>query len=174
MRRCGQGNAHKQQQSNKKAAAGGGFQLFRVVPRFNDTPEIREYYEFMEYYPFVRAVPAAFYFLRRRAALPACRKRWAKRRMKSGPQTIRREVVSLMNWITKAYNAHGGDKMRTTPADVMLLLLRLYKLDELKTYSPAQFAAAIDAVWDNVLALERRNRSSSAPSRPPRPKRTAC
>ena len=23
----------------------------RVVPRFNDTPEIREYYEFMEYYP---------------------------------------------------------------------------------------------------------------------------
>ena len=36
-----------------------------------------------------------------------------------------------MNWITKAYNAHGGDKMRTTPADVMLLLLRLYKLDEL-------------------------------------------
>lgn len=65
------------------------------------------------------------------------------------------EVVSLMNWITKAYNAHGGDKMRTTPADVMLLLLRLYKLDELKTYSPAQFAAAIDAVWDNVLALER-------------------
>ena len=45
--------------------------------------------------------------------------------------------------------------MPTTPADVMLLLLRLYKLDELKTYSPAQFAAAIDAVWDNVLALER-------------------
>ena len=30
--------------------------------------------------------------LRRRAALPACRKRWAKRRMKSGPQTIRRKL----------------------------------------------------------------------------------
>ena len=78
------------------------------------------------------------------------------------------EVVSLMNWITKAYNAHGGDKMRTTPADVMLLLLRLYKLDELKTYSPAQFAAAIDAVWDNVLALERPEpvKLSTQPSAP--------
>ena len=78
------------------------------------------------------------------------------------------EVVSLMNWITKAYNAHGGDKMRTTPADVMLLLLRLYKLDELKTYSPAQFAAAIDAVWDDVLALERPEpvKLSTQPSAP--------
>ena len=106
--------------------------------------------------------------------MPACRKRWAKRRMKSGPQTIKAEVVSLMNWITKAYNAHGGDKMRTTPADVMLLLLRLYKLDELKTYSPAQFAAAIDAVWDDVLALERPEpvKLSTQPSAPA--KRTAC
>ena len=50
----------------------------------------------------------------------------------------------------------------------MLLLLRLYKLDELKTYSPAQFAAAIDAVWDDVLALERPEpvKLSTQPSAP--------
>ena len=83
------------------------------------------------------------------------------------------EVVSLMNWITKAYNAHGGDKCAPPRRMLCLLLLRLYKLDELKTYSPAQFAA-IDAVWDNVLALERPEpvKLSTQPSAPA--KRTAC
>ena len=61
----------------------------RVVPQFNDTPEIREYYEFMEYYPLCGLYRLHF---TQEAALPACRKRWAKRRMKSGPQTIRRKL----------------------------------------------------------------------------------
>ena len=124
----------------------------RVVPRFNDTPEIREYYEFMEYYPLCGLYRLHF---TQEGSFARLQKALGKAPDEKWTADDKAEVVSLMNWITKAYNAHGGDKMRTTPADVMLLLLRLYKLDELKTYSPAQFAAAIDAVWDNVLALER-------------------
>mgnify|MGYP002744447574 CR=1 FL=1 len=137
----------------------------RVVPRFNDTPEIREYYEFMEYYPLCGLYRLHFTQEGRFARL---QKALGKAPDEKWTADDKAEVVSLMNWITKAYNAHGGDKMRTTPADVMLLLLRLYKLDELKTYSPAQFAAAIDAVWDNVLALERPEpvKLSTQPSAP--------
>ena len=124
----------------------------RVVPQFNDTPEIREYYEFMDYYPLCGLYRLHF---TQEGSFARLQKALGKAPDEKWTADDKAEVVSLMNWITKAYNAHGGDKMRTTPADVMLLLLRLYKLDELKTYSPAQFAAAIDAVWDNVLALER-------------------
>ena len=137
----------------------------RVVPRFNDTPEIREYYEFMEYYPLCGLYRLHF---TQEGSFARLQKALGKAPDEKWTADDKAEVVSLMNWITKAYNAHGGDKMRTTPADVMLLLLRLYKLDELKTYSPAQFAAAIDAVWDNVLALERPEpvKLSTQPGRP--------
>lgn len=141
------------------------------MPQFNDTPEIREYYEFMEYYPLCGLYRLHF---TQEGSFARLQKALGKAPDEKWTADDKAEVVSLMNWITKAYNAHGGDKMRTTPADVMLLLLRLYKLDELKTYSPAQFAAAIDAVWDDVLALERPEpvKLSTQPSAPP--KRTAC
>ena len=137
----------------------------RVVPQFNDTPEIREYYEFMEYYPLCGLYRLHF---TQEGSFARLQKALGKAPDEKWTADDKAEVVSLMNWITKAYNAHGGDKMRTTPADVMLLLLRLYKLDELKTYSPAQFAAAIDAVWDDVLALERPEpvKLSTQPSAP--------
>ena len=64
-------------------------------------------------------------------------------------------MVSLLNWVKKAYYAHGGEHMHTTAADVLLLLLRLYKLENLKAYTPGDLARAIDAIWDDVLALER-------------------
>ena len=137
----------------------------RVVPQFNDTPEIREYYEFMDYYPLCGLYRLHF---TQEGSFARLQKALGKAPDEKWTADDKAEVVSLMNWITKAYNAHGGDKMRTTPADVMLLLLRLYKLDELKTYSPAQFAAAIDAVWDDVLALERPEpvKLSTQPSAP--------
>ncbi|MEE0800884.1 MAG: BMP family ABC transporter substrate-binding protein [Gemmiger sp.] len=124
----------------------------RMVPQYTDTPQIRLYYEFMEFYPLCRLYSLKFTqegsFARLQKALGmAPGEKW--------DDDVRADVLSLLNWVKKAYYAHGGDRMHTTPADVLLLLLRVYKRDELKNYSPAELAKAIDAVWDDVLAIER-------------------
>lgn len=139
--------------------------VIRIVPQYSDTPQIRLYYEFMEYYPLCGLYRLNFTqegsFARLQKALgKAPEEKWSA--------DDRSEVISLINWVSKAYSAHGGSRMRTTAADVMLLLLRVYKLEELKTYTPAQFAAAVDAVWDDVLALERHEpvKLSTEPAEP--------
>ena len=66
----------------------------------------------------------------------------------------RAAILSLYNWVEKAYTALGGDKLRATVGDVLLLLLRLYSMEELTKASPNELQQKIDALWDDVLALQ--------------------
>ena len=59
----------------------------------------------------------------------------------------RADIVSLYNWIKKSYHARGGENMRTTVGDVLLLLIRVYTLADLKKRSPAELTKALDAIW---------------------------
>src|SRR5699024_196452 len=66
----------------------------------------------------------------------------------------RADILSLYNWVGKAFAAHGGDRLRCTTGDVLLLLLRLYSRKELADSSPDQLRQKLDALWDDVLALQ--------------------
>ena len=106
----------------------------RVVPKYNDTPEVRMYYEFMHYYPLIQTYLLSF-------TKPGSYGRLQKA-MGKGPEEPwtdddRAAILSLYNWVEKAYNALGGEKLRATVGDVLLLLLRLYSMDELSQASPA-------------------------------------
>ena len=66
----------------------------------------------------------------------------------------RAAIMSLYNWVEKAYTALGGDRLRATVGDVLLLLLRLYSMEELAKASPNELQQKVDALWDDVLALQ--------------------
>lgn len=66
----------------------------------------------------------------------------------------RSAIMSLYNWVEKAYTALGGDRLRATVGDVLLLLLRLYSMEELAKASPNELQQKVDALWDDVLALQ--------------------
>ena len=57
--------------------------------------------------------------------MPACKKFWARRRNEKWTDEDRTEVVSLYNWVKKAFLAHGGARLQCTVGDVLLLLLRV-------------------------------------------------
>lgn len=123
----------------------------RVVPRYNETPEVRLYYEFMHYYPLIKTYTLRFTKLGSFARL--------QKLMGKGPEEAwsnedRADVLSLYNWIGKAFQAHGGDQLRCTTGDVMLLLLRLYSRQQLADSTPAELSQKLDALWDDVLALQ--------------------
>ena len=87
--------------------------------------------------------------------MPACKKFWARRRRKGGRDEDRTEVVSLYNWVKKAFLAHGGAQLQCTVGDVLLLLLRVYTKEELANLSPSELSEKLDALWDDVLALQK-------------------
>ena len=123
----------------------------RVVPKYNDTPEVRLYYEFMHYYPLIQTYLLTF-------TKPGSYGRLQKA-MGKGPEEKwtaedRAAILSLYNWVEKAYTALGGDKLRATVGDVLLLLLRLYSMEELTKASPNELQQKVDALWDDVLALQ--------------------
>ena len=140
----------------------------RVVPKYNDTPEVRLYYEFMHYYPLIQTYLLTF-------TKPGSYGRLQKA-MGKGPEEKwtaedRAAILSLYNWVEKAYTALGGDKLRATVGDVLLLLLRLYSMEELTKASPNELQQKIDALWDDVLALAGATTPSpSAKSRPSLPR----
>ena len=123
----------------------------RVVPRYSDTPEVRLYYEFMHYYPLIKTYTLHFTKLGSFARL--------QKLMGKGPEEPwndddRADLLSLYNWVGKAFKAHGGDHLRCTTGDVLLLLLRLYSRKELAESSPSELGKKLDALWDDVLALQ--------------------
>ncbi len=80
----------------------------------------------------------------------------------------RTEVVSLYNWVEKAFLAHGGARLQCTVGDVLLLLLRVYTKEELANLSPSELSEKLDALWDDVLALQKADpvRVSDKPAEP--------
>lgn len=137
----------------------------RIVPVWADNPVIRQYYEFMEFYPLTGLYTLEFSRLGSFAKLQTL---LGKRQGEIWSDDDRADVLSLHNWVKKAYLAHGGDRMHTTTDDVLLLLMKLYPMEELKKATPAELGKRLEGIWDDVLALENPEplKVSSAPAQP--------
>lgn len=139
--------------------------VIRIVPSWSDQPVVRLYYEFMEFYPLIGLYRLEF---SRPGSYARLQTLLGKRPGEKWSDEDRADVLSLHNWVQKAYLAHGGDRLHTTPDDVLLLLMKLYPLEELKKATPAELAKRLDGIWDDVLALENPEpvKVSSAPAQP--------
>ncbi len=134
----------------------------RVVPRWADTPEVRQYYEFLEAWPCIKA-----YFLTFSQAGGYARfqKAIGKAPGEEWTDEDRAEVRSLLGQVERACR----DKLqRATAGDALLLLLRRYPYKDLTQYTPAQMEKAVQAVWDDILTLETPDpvKVSTAPAAP--------
>ena len=143
----------------------------RIVPRWVDVPVVRQYYEFMEAFPLTGLYTLQF---TRPGSYAKLQTLLGKAPGEKWNDDDRADVLSLHNWVEKAYQAHGGAHMKTTADDVLLLLMKLYPLEELKQDTPAGLAKRLDSVWDDVLAMENPApiTVSSAPAAPAAQKTT--
>ena len=147
------------QEGNKRVSVLKYFQadsitanVTRVMPNYSDSPEVRLYYEFVEYYPLCGMYTLTF---TQEGSFARLQKALGKAPGEKWTEDDRAEILSLYNWVKKAYFARGGASMRPTPGDVLLLLVRFYTLADLKKRSPAELTKALDAIWDDVLAIEK-------------------
>ena len=140
-------------------------------PRYNETPEVRLYYEFMRYYPLIKTYALRF---TKPGSFARLQKLMGKGPEEAWSNDDRADILSLYNWVGKAFQAHGGDQLRCTTGDVLLLLLRLYARKELADSTPAELSQKLDALWDDVLALQNEDpvTVSDKPAEPAKPKET--
>ena len=124
----------------------------RVVPQYSDDPAVQMYYEFMHFYPIMQNYLLTF---TKPGSYARLQKILGKEPDEKWTDEDRTEVVSLYNWVKKAFLAHGGAQLQCTVGDVLLLLLRVYTKEELANLSPSELSEKLDALWDDVLALQK-------------------
>ncbi|MGN0976132.1 MAG: BMP family ABC transporter substrate-binding protein, partial [Gemmiger sp.] len=125
-------------------------QITRIVPTYSDDPAIRAYYEFMDYYRLTGIYQLSF---TQEGSFEKFQALLGKQPKDPWTEDERAAVLSLCNWVKKAFHARGGADLPVTVGDVLLILLKVYPLEELQKQSPAQLAQSLDSVWDDVLSL---------------------
>ena len=105
--------------------------------------------------------------------MPACKKILGKAPDEKWTGEDRTEVLSLYNWVKKAFLAHGGARLQCTVGDVLLLLLRVYTKEELANLSPSELSESSTPCGTMCWPCRNRTPCRSATSPPPR-NRPAC
>ncbi|MBQ6734397.1 MAG: BMP family ABC transporter substrate-binding protein [Lachnospiraceae bacterium] len=66
----------------------------------------------------------------------------------------RRALHGAFDWFRKVYEALGGKKLSCTAGDALLLYLRVYGYDALRSASMQEIKTALSKIWDEVKLLE--------------------
>lgn len=142
----------------------------RVVPQYSDDPAVQMYYEFMHFYPITQNYLLTF---TKPGSYARLQKILGKGPDEKWSGDDRAEVLSLYNWVEKAFLAHGGAKLRCTVGDVLLLLLRVYTKEELAKLSPNELSEKLDACGTMCWPCKKLTPCVSATS-PPSRSRLGC
>ncbi len=134
----------------------------RVLPRWNDSQEVRLYYEFLEAWPSCKTYYLTF---SQTGSYARFQKAIGKRPDEAWTDEDRKEVHFLLQQVEKAC---AGKLLRATAGDVLLLLLRRYPYKDMVDCTPAKMEDSIQAVWDDILAMESPDpvKVSTAPATP--------
>ncbi len=119
----------------------------RIVPAWSDEPEILAYYDFMRAYRLAGLYEVQFSregsFAKLQAAL-------GHEPEQVWTEDERRSFLTGYLRFKKAFEKLGGDRLALTVADAMLVYLKVYPFDSLKSGSDAELARALGAVWPDV------------------------
>lgn len=119
----------------------------RIVPAWSEDPEILAYYDFMYAYQFTGLYQVSF-------SRPGC---FAKLQSALGrePEQVwteaeRRSFLSAYLDFAQAFRKQGGERLGITVADAMLVWLKVYSFDDLKSMTAAELGKSLTAVWADI------------------------
>ena len=124
--------------------------VIRIIPRWSEDPAVQVYYEFMASYQMSGLYQVSFTrpgsFGKLQAALGYEPDHvWDKDEQK--------RFLSGLTYFKAAYKKLGGNELPITPADAMLVWLRVYPFDALKTSSSQELLKSLSALWADIKVL---------------------
>ena len=124
--------------------------VIRIMPNYIPTVEIQCYYEFVQSYPLTKLYQLIFTqlgsFQKLQAALGYEMDHvWT--------DAERRHFTSSFFRFEGAFKKLGGEKLSVTPADALLVWLRIYSFEDLHQMSTPELLKSLQAVWTDLKAL---------------------
>lgn len=122
----------------------------RVIPAYSQDQAVQVYYEFMQFYQLTGLYRIYFSQLGRFAKLQAALgfetdHVWTKDERKS--------FLSGFTYFQEAFRKLGGESLPVTPADALLVWLRVYEFDDLKKQTEQELLKNLTAIWSDVKVL---------------------
>ena len=124
--------------------------VIRIIPVWSQDPEILAYYEFMESYKLTRLYRVSFSragsFVKLQAALGFEPDHvWT--------EDERQHFTAGFTYFQDAFRKLGGESLPITPADALLVWLKIYDFEDLRTTPAAELVKTLSAVWQDVKVL---------------------
>lgn len=124
-------------------------QVMRVVPDWNDTPEIKTYYEFLHFFELSHTYDIRF-------ERPGC---YAKLQAALGfePDHVwtdeeRNSFRAAFTRFKQAFSKKHREQLNLTPSDALLVWLKVNPFSDLKECSIGELRHSLNAVWPDVKA----------------------
>ena len=124
--------------------------VIRVIPLWSEDPAIQAYYDFMRSYQMTGLYRVYFSragsFVKLQAALGYEPDHvWTEQE--------RQKFVAGFTYFRDAFKKLGGESLPVTAADALLVWLRVYPFEKLKTTPAAELVKTLSAVWADVKVL---------------------
>ena len=125
--------------------------VYRVMPVMNDSAEHRSYSEFLEFFRHARVYDLRF-------SQPGSYAKLLKH-MGMAPdqdwmEDDRRKYRAYASYFRDAFRSLGGENLKTTADDALLLWLQVHPYSDLGNLSTAQLKKSLQEMWDNVVGME--------------------
>jgi len=141
--------------------------VIRVVPEYSDDPSVRAYYAFMSFYRLAGIYQVDFSQAEDYAKLQAA--------LGYEPEHVwtaeeRQSFLAGFHLFREAFRKAGGETLRVTPAEALLVFLRVYSFSQLREMSTQELEKNLEAVWPDVRILVR-DTPIAISTEPPEPDR---
>lgn len=139
--------------------------VVRMIPVWSEDPEVQAYYEFMDSYRLTRLYRVSFSRAGSFAKLQAA--------LGHEPDHVwteeeRQLFTASFTYFKDAFEKLGGKELPVTVADALLVWLKVYDFDKIRTSSSANLAKTLSAVWADVKVLAE-SEPISVSTQPPQP-----
>ena len=123
----------------------------RVLPERTGDEEVEIYYEYIDFYRYSKV---NFIEFTKKGSYLALQKALGKEPEEVWSEDDRREFSAAYYYFLKAYNASGGEKLRSTPGDAMLSYIQVYGYSDLIMTDPADIKKNLGKMWEEVALKE--------------------
>ncbi len=124
--------------------------VIRMVPRWSEEPGIQAYYEFMQAYEKTELYRVRF---SRTGSFVKLQKALGFEPDHVWTSDERRNFIAAYTYFRDPFLKLGGGTLPVTPADAMLVWLKVYSFQDLLSLPAAQLQKALKSIWPDVKAL---------------------
>ena len=122
----------------------------RVIPKQSEAEEVQLYNEFLAYYPLIKLYQISF---SRPGSFPKLQVALGFEADHEWTAEERRRFLSRFYYFRRSFDRLGGGELKATPADALLVWLKVYPFEALKDFTATELTKSLQAVWPDIKAI---------------------